>query len=258
MTKFLVFSNFIFPSYSSVRWLTDFEFIHLEDEIKPIDELEKVIEINLEHSVDKIIGMYKGHEIYTTCTLFPHLNSTEMEVDFQEQLLKFWQLESSDSLYQQISLYALTGNTASLLNPFYENSNLEISLLFTIVDSLIDEFDSDQSVIKKCENCGFEKVGRKNVKTRLKDFVSKIPLNEESQKILYKILLEHSRIRNDFFHEAKIDELNKTIDVLIKEIGNKYISLQNEIKYGQARLSGLMIIKELIQFLLIDKLKKYS
>lgn len=256
VTKFLVFSNFIFPSQYSVRWLTEFEFINLENELKPIDELEKELEANQEILYENIIGMYRGHEIYSTCTLLPHVNRSKMKVNFQELLLKFWNLKSSDSLYQQISLFALAGNTPTLLNPFYENSNLEISLLFSIIDSLIDEFDPNQTVIKRCENCDFEKSGRKNVKSRIKDFVAMISAHKETQETLYKILYQHYLIRNDFFHEAKIVELNTAIDSLIEKIGTNYVSLENDIKNGQARLSGLIIIKEFIQFLLIDKLKK--
>ena len=87
---------------------------------------------------------------------------------FQELLKTFYTLEDSDKLKQQIFLFALNGNVVTLLNPFYDNSNLEISLMYAIIDSLIEEYDPDQEVVKECEKCGHQRKGKKGSRKRIR------------------------------------------------------------------------------------------
>lgn len=253
---FVVFSNFIFPSHHSVRWLTSHHFHDLEKLARPIGELDRFLSENLETDLEQIHGFYKSHDIYGETTLFPHQNVNEVKVNFQELLAIYSSLGKNDILRQQISLFALNGNAITLLNRFYDNSNLEISLMYSIVDSLMKE--NDQPVIKKCVNCGHETTGKKKDKHRIKDFVSKLGYNASDQDLIFRTLWEHYRVRNDFFHETKIVPLGDTIKEIVDQTGSNLISLEDELKYGQGRLSGFMIVKELVQNLLIKKLKNSS
>ncbi len=251
---FIAFSSFIFPSMHSVKWVHGFDFHEVEKTIYPLEDLENYVNGNCELDIDKIHGMYKVHNFYSSCELFPHTNPNEIKFDFANLLNVFYSLEKKDKLRNQISLFSLYNISPQYLSPFYDNSNVEIGYLYTIVDSLIDEIDSDQTITKKCEKCGYEKPGRKNNKRRINDFVSKLDYRTDDAKKVIAILIEHSKIRNDFFHEAKMESNFDIINDIIEKTGSNTIPLQAEINHGGGRFAGQMGIKELVQRILIRKL----
>lgn len=258
--EFVVFSNFIFPCYKSVKWLNAYSFHEVEKKLSPINGLQTFLQENIETDIGQIHGYLQTREIYDQCSVFPHANSLKLKINFQELFKIFYSLEDSNKLKQQISLFALNGSIISLLNPFYDNSNLEVSLMYSIIDSLIDEYDPDQSVIKECDKCGLKRTGRKGSEKRIKDFVSilgsntKFKFSKEDQELIFRILWEHFKVRNEFFHETKLVPFGITEEKMIEITGSNSISLEDELKYGQARFFGYMIIKELVQNILIEKL----
>lgn len=162
-------------------------------------------------------------------------------------------------LRHQIELLSFINVEQQLVGKFYSNGNVEISLLYTLLDSIMDEIIGKEPVKKVCPNCGYETFGRKKDKVRIKEFCSITFDNEEkSAKLFNKIIWNLYKIRNSFFHEG----LNESSQEIImegfrkikEETGEARMSIEEEVDYSQSRLLGKQNLKSLIGQLLIEKL----
>lgn len=257
INDFIVFSNFIFPCYVSVLWLKNYSFQELEKQLRPLEELQDFLKDNLETDITLIDSRYKDHEFYEFTSLFAHLNHRELTINFHDLLAAYCSINETNKLKHQISLFALNSGIIAILSPFYDNGNLPISLMYSIVDSLMKDHITDTKAIKVCKNCGFKTEGTKKHSILIKDFVSKLKYSDNDKQLLCRILWEHYKIRNDFFHDVTLkayaeplDEINRILSIT----GREFFTLEDDIIYREARNSGYMIIKELVQFLLLEKL----
>ena len=256
LQEFLQFSNFLFPSHYSLIWAAANRLFdkEIEEQIQPIVQLDSYLNENLETQIENISAIYSERVDYNQWALFPHGNFN-LNVDFEKLLGKFLALEETDRLKHQISLFALNESLEQVLYSFYHNSNMTISFMYAIIDSLMNDFDNEQQVEKKCKKCGNIVLGKKTTKKRIKQFLSNIGFSGDNHKLLFKILDEHSKIRNDFFHETKIERNEDIILNKLKKKGGTQFSLEEDIKTG-ARTSGFMLIKEVCQIILIKKLEQ--
>ena len=154
---FLIFSNFIYPSHWGIEWF-NMHFTKINDkDIMPIDELEDFLKKNYEEKThENVYGYHFNETMYEINRNFAYLPKTDLKINFKEYYYKYLSLDETDILKKQLHLFALLTNSQQLLSPFYRNSNIEISLMISLIDSLIDDAGIEKKEIKKSSNCQAE------------------------------------------------------------------------------------------------------
>jgi len=250
--QFIVFLNFIINDGSSAKWLLGFSFLDIR--IEETKSFEILIEENEQN--EKI----KPMDIYYDFNKFPlpyHLRyGSEVYIDFIGLFKKYIDLKPEDSLKHKIELCSFSWTIKSVISSFYDNDNLDISLTYILVDSIIDEYIENKIIIKRCEKCGFEKKSKKNDRIRIKEFSE--ALSKKEANILNQIIWNIYTIRNEFIHEGKKpfkDEISSEWFKKAKEeTGKEMLNLYDEAKYNRSRGIGLLNLKIIIKELLIERL----
>ena len=258
LTNFYIFFQFLHHSPNLFTWFIDQNILNLDQGIKDYSTLDDFLKYNYEQNYDNIEAFYKNKNVYDDFTFWAHLNSFKISFPTESMYKKFLSLSIADKLYEQINLFSVIEVFQFPINRIYDNTNTKVSLMFTIINSMFDDFELDRRATKTCENCGFEKHGHKSMKNLLREFSKQLGLNTESEQLFNKILWKHYRTRNDFFHEAKSLDSREETRRLVELIGSNTFSLQDELDHSSASHSGYMIIKEIAQWLLIEKLNAVS
>ncbi|WP_127846183.1 hypothetical protein [Psychroflexus aestuariivivens] len=257
VSSFIVFLNFITYSVHSAIWLQTVNFKVLYKEVSEADSLNEIVENYMEFEKSQINYFYHNFN-YLALQIGTQKSDSDDYANFVYLYRKYINLDYKDPLKDKIDLLSFTSVQPNLTNNYYDNQNVEISLVYTILDSIIKDYLKDNQTVKKCENCGFKKIGRKNDKTRISEFIDLLEI--EDPKLWKSILMNLYRIRNEFFHEGKIDNLNENIDKAFKEKLNDTkesgLTIKEEVKYNQSRLLGLLKVKMMIRKILIESLKK--
>jgi hypothetical protein len=253
---FILFLNFISYSPQSAIWLQSVNSKELYKQIESLDKLESIFEKYEEKEKTQLSQFYCD---YQNLALQINLPRDEYQIyeNFITLFRKYIELKDSNTLKQRIDLLSFTSVQSLLTNKFYDNQNIEIGMVYTLVDSIIKETISKEAVVKKCEECGFEKKGKKRDKARIKEYVQS--LNSDNSELWEKIIMNLYKIRNEFFHEGKASTFNETskqaFDKKFKDSGNRIIFLEEEVVYNESSFLGLINIKMLVREKLIENLK---
>lgn len=254
------FLSFILPDYISVNWLKDNSYtLDLERlELHPIQRLDSYISKNKIQSIRDANCIYK---IDLNSFTYP-FNSLVEGIDFKELLIHFSNLAEKDNLRSQIELFSLIGVLPVLTGPFYDNDNLEKSLMFSLAEKIIDESIKEHEIVKKCESCGKETPGKKGIRRKISEFVDSFDSSTQNKEILKKALIQLGEIRHPFFHGVKKSILIEELDDLqekMKEMNpnfDGYVNIKDALKYKFPRGSAFLLLRNVLQKELIHKLER--
>ncbi len=250
--QFVTFLVFFALDYYSARWLVHTSWSGVEKRIKKTKDLSRVISSNIEKRLKRPKLVYRNYES-------THIAFRETDLyNFKDLANKYFKLDDGSRLKELIHLLAFNWTIPGLLSNFYDNVNLDISLTYTLVDSIIKDSGIDETETKKCIECGHETKGKKGDKKRIKDFVETLDLDETNKTLYKKIFLNIYQIRNDFFHEGRImtilGNMKKAMSTGDKTEG-KGTTIHQEAEHGQSRLLGVSNIKLLVTAILVSKLE---
>lgn len=255
LSDLIVFLNYIWTDSYSSRWLVNLDLQKAIKTVKESDSLKSIFdEFNSDDEIEKGMNLLDFQPAF-------YQFKDENKFNIVDLYNKFCQLDESDKLRQQIELYVFAISERALLGNFYSNGNLQISLLYTLVDSIMKDILPNTQKVKKCEKCGFEKNGKMNDRERIKEFSGIIFKDDDfSANELNRILIKHYQIRNNFFHEGRKENTTEILNLgfksLYQEKGRSEMSLEEEIDFSEGRLMGMITVRNVIGQILIEKLLK--
>jgi hypothetical protein len=255
MKIFIRFLNFLLQDHYSIKWLKENgPRLNIKpDDLYPYTEISEFIDSHIEKDQSNIKELYNIN--------FYNFNLNEInkfslifELSFEDSYLKFLSLKEDDELRNQIELYSLINNITVLLTPFYENDNLEKSLMFIIAESIINEIIEDNQITKKCDFCDKDIPASKGMNRKISEFTDGFNIGDYEKKLVKKTLRSIAKLRHKFFHANKSMTAVKAIETMLEKIGNNTTTIEEELKYGDGRFLGFFIMKMLFQLLLYKKL----
>ncbi len=254
--SFVVFLNFISYSIQSATWLQSANFKELFEDLNEADNIQEILEVCMEKGKSQPLEFYQDYN-----NLVLRIGSPKEElrtrVDFISLFSKYNKLSHDNLLKQRIDLLSFTTIQFILIGNYYDNQNIEISLVYNILDSIIKESLDNKPIIKKCENCGFEKTVSMNDKARIKEFVKL--LAPKNPTLWRDIIMNLYLIRNDFFYLGQMSNDHETLkDAFEKDVqdtGERNITVEEEVHYNKSRMLGLTSVKVLIRKILIGFLE---
>lgn len=181
-------------------------------------------------------------------------------VNFHKLFMLFYGLTEDDKEQQRtkelINFYSFNVSSASLLYRVYNNIYAQISNTFILIEALINQSEIEKSESRTCLHCSRQVKGRKSMRNLISEFLDTLDLDPSYEEILVKVLNEHYLVRNKFFHDAQHNSLSRITDAMIKVLGHKTFTINDEIKHASASLQGLYIVNAFIKQELVKRLEK--
>lgn len=171
---------------------------------------------------------------------------------------QFMSLDRNDKDYQAIKLLILASFMTPFIGRFYDNENMEFSLLFTLLESFLPVIEKSKTY--KCKNCGVQV--KRNFETpvsdRFNDYVNKLPISNELRERATGTFDCMRPIRNKFYHEAESQKWNEVNGNLKKLTGRSFNSYKKDIELNNGRELGPLFMQDLIRTILLTKLLNKS
>ena len=253
--QYIVFLNFIHPDYPSIKWLNSANLNDLFQQVEEDNDIESVLKIFEPTQRVKPDFLYHDFKSFSLPFYKPGYESF---IDFEKLFYCFLSLPDDNKLKHRIELYSFLWAIKPLFMKVYDNDNLEISITYTLIDALITDYINKDPVKTRCAACGFEKISRKNDRTRIKEFAVIIS-GKDNAKLYSDIIWNLYTIRNDFYHEGvkpfQEDEFKTAYEKFCLKTGKSGMTLHDEVLYNKSRNIGLLNMKIIIKKLLIEKLQ---
>ena len=252
LRKYVTFLVFYGNDYYSARWLIHQFWGDIDKKIKKCKNLNRIISNNIEKKLKRPRFVYRNFES-------THVAFRDGDLfNFKELADKYFSLDDDDKLKEQIDLMAFTWVRPGLISNLYDNVNLDISLTYTLMDSVIKDSKISESDVKRCSNCGHETRGKKSDRKRIRDFVGTLELTERNQNLYEQIILNIYQIRNAFFHEGRSITIQRNTKraMTVNSLESKSITVELEAEHGQSRLLGVFNIRIFLTGILVSNLEQ--
>jgi hypothetical protein len=252
LTEFVIFINFLNQNYSTFFWIFDRSFAEWSRYEKTIKNLDQYVK---ECSKKQDWYMSVDFNQYPLLEITP--NPTK--INFRYYFTIFNQLssdiKSESKLKTLISFFAYNYITGMIMSKIYDNSNLQISNSFILLETLVKSEIKNQKDFKLCPNCGAMIPDKKNIMNLIEEFLKKRTKDQVILKRVISILKKHYTARNTFIHNAKFETTFEKEERMIKKLGRTNFTLDDEIEHAGAARSGLYVINSIIRHELLKKLK---
>lgn len=235
--------NFVYPDQLSLKWLLGHPIVDFKGDNKKSNVINDIIRDNIVILIENVCNL----------STLP-LSYQKRNVNFIDVYKKYSSLDEKDPLKEQIDLFVLCSNNEFLLNPIYDNQNLGISLLFTIIETIIEE-TLPKSPPLKCDKCRQDI--KEGLNTKIRKFVQSSNFRPEDKSLIEKLIIAHASIRHSFFHSAKTSKLTDSISRELREAGKTSFTPEEDIKLTKGRLGGFIFLKGIVQDILLRKLLPY-
>ena len=251
LTDIVSFLSICQPDFYSYRWLSQHRF-NKPDFEKMVLKCKTPNDI-LPELVEKKPNCFELKD-YSSFT-YSHDNFKTV-INIADQFNKFRRLKNNDRLKNLFKLFSFIRNCDPLVAKVYNNGNLKISLMFTILDEIIPKKEVDKEI--KCNHCETIHIEKRQpkMKDRINQFVSELSVEQKENDLLKKILNHMCNIRNDFFHEAIFDTTIEKINKLSKITGRHHFTIDDEVEYIEGRLSGILWVEHIMRIILFNKLSE--
>lgn len=257
ITDLVIVLNFLNRNFKLLQWMFDKALSgkHLERSEKEIENLKSYVKQEYQKPDKEPDWYYKVD--YGSFPLY-ELTPKPTRVDFGECFRNYVQLSSEDPKQKRIrelvDFFSYSNLSQMVMYKVYDNSNLQVSNSFMIIESLVLMDIKDQSGFKACPNCGDTKKAGRPIMDMVAEFIDSRIKDKKMQSIVLTILKKHYRTRNRFLHAAKYDRSIDLINHIIEKTGSNHIRLEDEIKYAGASDMGLAAINVFIRIELLDRL----
>jgi hypothetical protein len=247
------FINFILPDYVLANWLIEntWKFAIDKNEVCLLDELPSFLEENVIDNFEDAITIYS---IDFNQYNYPFNYMRKGEIDFKGLFLKYHSIPIQDVLRDQIELFSYLQLIPVINGSFYDNDNLQKSLIFILAEQIVDESIVEKESIRDCPNCDKKIKGQKGMGRKVTEFVEGFEgLDEDSKVILKNILNKIGKIRHTFFHKGKYTAGEIELNKQIKKFG-KGVTIEQDLEFSDGRFSGFFALRNFLQVVLISKL----
>ncbi len=252
LTDFVIFLNFLNQNYRAFFWIFDRSFSDwslYEKEIKSLDKY--------------VFETSKKQEWYLSVDFnqYPLLEITPnpSKINFRYYFFKFHELSKGSKpelkVRALICFFSYNYITGIVMNKIYDNSNLQISNSFILIETLVKAEIKNQIGFKTCPDCGAKIPVKKNIMDLIEEFFMKKTKDQIILKRVISILRKHYSARNTFVHNAKFETTFDKEEKMTKKLGRKYFTIDDEIEYAGAARTGLNIVNSIIRLELIKILK---
>lgn len=188
-------------------------------------------------------------------SMIPTVVKTSWKIDLNSALNMFLYLGNNDELKNLIELFAFATSSPTLLGHAYPNQNLQLSFLWTIVDTLMPSGKFKRPL--DCPSCGhkFSEDISMPTKKRIENFVPTLPLNDGDIDLMITFLRKlNSRIRSPFFHGAKRTTTADATSKLVNKLGKNNFTFKEDIEHADGRIGGTAILEAILRRLLFERL----
>lgn len=241
------------PDFHSYRWLSQQNYNQSEFDKKKRN-CTSINDVILEY-IDK---KPKGIDLKDFSAFTYSIDNFQEAFNILELFKAYRVIENGDSLKNMVNLFSFARNCDPFISRVYNNQNLKISLMFTILDEIMPNEEIDKKV--KCVYCNKVHVekGKLKTKNRIKRFVSDLQLDTNNKALLFAVINHMYCIRNDFFHEGLYESLNDKIKKLSNATGRKNFTLKDELKHIEGRFSGILWVEHIIRAILFQMLSEIN
>lgn len=252
LIQLIRFFNFLLPDIYSTEWIKRYSdtLEPTEENIQSTNNLNTYLSEIMETNESDINTRYKINLNEFDYPFNPFHNG---KINFKETFLKFFYLPKQNELRNKIELLGLLYVLKLLIGPLYENDNLQKSLMFALIEHIINEDIKEKNTTKKCEYCEKTIPAQKGLNRKIKEYINRLNLNPDDTVVLIKIMQNMSDIRHKFFHRGKSITEIEVLENLKDKYGNS-VSLMDELKDGDGRFSGFVILRNLFQKILLSQL----
>ncbi|MCK5134139.1 MAG: hypothetical protein KAR19_00005 [Bacteroidales bacterium] len=253
----IIVLNFLNRNFKLLQWTFDNALSgkHLERFEKHVESLKEYVNQNFKKPQREPDWYYVVD--YWKFPLY-ELTPNPTRIDFGKCLWMYVELSDAEPIQKRIKelidFFSYSSLSNMIMSKVYDNSNLQVSNSFVIIESLAMMDITDQSGFKICQHCGERINANRPIMDIVEEFIETRIKDKELQGVVLDILKKHYRTRNRFLHAAKFDRSIDLIDRTIEKTGSNHIKLSDEIELGGAADMGLKGINSYLRLELLDRL----
>lgn len=235
------------PDSHGFNWLQNqwLDICHAERRILSVEDPAKFVAQRTAHVNRNLQGIQLILDFESL--LVPHIIQIETIVNLCSALSEFMKLPQGDRLKEQIRLFTFALCSTTLLSCIYNNDNLKLSLLWTVLDSQMPDVKVEE--FSECPHCGAEILRRVSKDSeRINDFLKQFALDQNDRLLVRDFLYKKlRRSRNRFFHGGRFDAIIDKANTLDKTIGKPMFTFLEDIERAEGRFSGVHVLEFLLQ-----------
>lgn len=190
---------------------------------------------------------------------YPYPFRGEVTINFIELYGKYRSIERPSSLVDKIDLYSYAINKYREHN-VYDNSNLEISLVYSIMEKFIKESIRDQReekiILEGTTTITIMK--DKGMGILIDEYVDKIISEPDSNEYLKELLRKLKKIRNTFYHGLRVLPDRISSRMAFEKRGEDHITRRDDLELGEGRLMGIQNLRMLLFSIIINELETHN
>lgn len=254
---FIRFATFIIPHYEGKDWLRKFshQLEPKKENLWSYSYLTKYIEQTCIPNLKEFNWLYK---IDYNDFSYPFNPLHSNKIDFKSLFIIYCSLPIGDKLRNQIELFVAVEILPISLGPIYDNDNLQKSAMFILAETIIKEYVTETATTRQCQHCENEIPGQKGLTRMIQEFVDQLDFSNQNKEVMVTVIKKISSIRHSFFHAGKATTDMEASDKLLEKVGGNIVTLSQELKFGDGRFSGYMLLRNFLQDLLISKVTSVS
>lgn len=241
----VIFSNFLNPqNYQSYSWLVDKSFSDLTKYTKTVKDLEAYIRNNSTKKYFYELADYANYPFDIS------INPTK--IDFGYVFEKYSKLPESSKLRQLIDFFTYSCVNPFLMNKIYNNSFLNISNTFIILETMIKSEISSEGGNRKCSFCEKRIPHQKSINLMIEEYVETRIKDTKTKSLIINAIKKFYQNRNKFVHSASYYDSQVNLLNILDNDG--VLTYENEINKGHAAHMMPLHINTFIRMNLLDNL----
>ncbi len=194
ITDLIVVLNVLNREFRFLQWMFDKALSgkHLEKYEKEIEDIEEYIDQEYNRPDKEPDWYYKVD--YHKFPLY-ELNPKPTRVDFGECFNNYVNLSSEDTSQKRykelIDFYSYSSLSLMVMHKVYDNSNLQVSNAFVIIESLVLMDIKDQTGFKTCPHCGESIKAGRPIMEMVAEFIESRIKDKDTKSLVLDILKKH-------------------------------------------------------------------
>lgn len=242
ISEFVTTLNIFRQEYVAIQWLSNLNYNQFI--------------VNTNQDIFEYIHAHQNNIIEYICTenfdrfQVQILGNSSIYYSFIDVFNELVKINKDSFIHNSLSYLAISNSIIMTTNRVYDNVFFENSLLFQLFEAIMSNYESKYTCeIRSCGECKKEiKIG---LNMRIERFLKEIKVIDPKYIKAVKVL---AKTRHKFFHSLHGLSQKDHFEKVIQEVGNNFISFNDELTYAGGAMLGKGILKQIITTYLLENL----